>query len=96
MATFRVGQRVKLVRGVSAKNYGLTGTITEFEFLPVGTPCDGGDIVKPSGIDSDCKVLYDGDTKHSVEHTSRLEPLYDGHSKVSWSECLWAPNKETA
>lgn len=92
MATFRVGQRVKLVRHSDLPNGGRPKT-------PVGSvgtilPHNGN--TSFGGVIREYRVKYDGFTLIGLCDGWQLEPLYDGHSKVSWSECLWAPNKETA
>ena len=89
MSRFYVGQRVRLVKPFNPDSYGLTGTIKFFRHTPKGTLCMNG--VTP--IDGDCVVLYDGKSRPSLEHTSRIEPITDSYDKVEWSECLWRPTQ---
>lgn len=88
MATFRVGQRVR-INYPDCSHHGCEGTITsgleEVYFCDISRVAWAYD------------VKVDGHKGNDFAYEPyELEPLYDGHSKVSWSECLWAPNKETA
>jgi hypothetical protein len=87
MATFFVGQRVRLINPKDPRNMGLEGRIADFHFVPAGTQVIGGFV----DIDCDCIVNWvDGDT--TVCDTASLEPILpDGMQPVSWSECLWQP-----
>lgn len=94
MATFRVGQRVKVIGAqVTPETNGKEGTV-----LGWTSDAQRGDL-RWSGY---CVALDGMDNSHPhtksryVFFPEHLTPLYDGHSKVSWSECLWQPNKETA
>lgn len=85
MAKFFVGQRVRLV--VCGPNHlGDTGTITAL-YPPTRLPFFSGFLV-------DCDVAWDDGYPNPAMATSRLEPIYDGNEKTSWSECLWQPTPE--
>lgn len=82
MATFKVGQRVKLARPYHPENEGVTGRIASMEFLL-------GDGTVP---DSDCTVLWDDVNLETLQHTSQLEPIIpEGMLPAEWEECLWMP-----
>ena len=89
MTTFRVGQRVKLVRPLHPENLGKIGTIVELEFLPRGTPLLDG----PSECDTDCHVLFDGKQVRAAQPFWSIEPLTDSYDLVSWESMrdLWVP-----
>lgn len=96
MATFRVGQRVRLVRtflgSSSGRAIGSEGTIVGFGFWPEGSkPCM---FRRPLSFASNVLVDFDGHGEY-YQHTNQLEPVqYDGANPVAWAECLWQPNKE--
>lgn len=93
MATFRVGRRVKLVHDVSAANHGTEGVVLELGLdFPAGTICKNG----VSSRHCNCAVDYG--TGETLEHTDRLEPLYDGNTKTTWESMkdLWTPERVTA
>jgi hypothetical protein len=79
MATFFVGQRVRLVRPRHPCYQGLEGRIRAMGFWPKGTPT----MSTPTIGDCDCVVDWE-DQQASLCHTDRLEP-------IAWSECLWQP-----
>lgn len=70
---------------------GAEGTIKRFQWLPAGT-------VGPDGVPYtfDIDVIVDFDNYgRRASHTSRLEPIHPERNQViSWSECLWQPEKE--
>lgn len=83
MATFRVGQRVKLVRPFHSENFGETGTIVAL-FAPV----------KISGGLVNCELAWDTGTGSEwtpYSHTDRLVPATDCYDKADWRECVWQP-----
>jgi len=87
MATFRVGQRVKLVRPCFKENYGNTGTIIkQFPDRPVGF-----------GYLINCDVRWDALRPGylSFTHTSQLEPIVDdGRQVITWDACVWRPEEQ--
>ena len=87
MATFYVGQRVRLARPNYAENAGLEGAITSFDSFPVGTNFADG----ISEYASNCTVLFDNGHEHACD-TDQLEPIQpEGHKTVEWNACLWQP-----
>lgn len=82
MATFRMGQRVRVVAACQwlKKYIGTEGTI-----IGVGSMrCDNG-CTTSYGLD----ITIDGKHPHGCPCT--LEPTYDGNETVSWSTCEWMP-----
>lgn len=95
MATFRVGQRVKLIGGSNSHTgYRLPSTSKVIKIGSEGTVIRIGPISCEDGTMRDYEVKFDSDPESRAISSYQLVPLYDGHSKVSWSDCLWAPNKE--
>lgn len=89
MATFFVGQRVRLVRPRKPCHQGLEGRIAEMGFWPKGSPAR--DSCTGTICDADCVVNFDRDGLMYC-NTHRLEPIVpEGMQPVSWSECLWQP-----
>lgn len=78
MATFYVGQRVRIVRTTHSINNFLIGRET------VVSGFNGrGDVLTPLNGEA----LYG-----SGFNPSHLEPIqYDGNKVIEWSECLWQP-----
>jgi hypothetical protein len=97
MATFQVGQRVRIKWSHALPELdGSEGTV-------VGAPQTGHDFitghlyegypVKPDGWASQ----HDADGIPFCPTGEQLEPIqYDGNKAVEWSECLWQPKHETA
>lgn len=79
MATFRVGQRVRLIRVINHPDkIGKEGVITDRHISPAG--CGW------------C-VQLDGDTRaNGWAEEWQLEPITDRNTKVEWSECAWSPH----
>ena len=89
MATFYVGQRVRLARDCAPENLGIEGVIDHFDTGRVGDNCRDGGILES---DCDCGVSWDREAGTAWESTSRLEPIQpEGHKTVEWTECLWQP-----
>lgn len=85
MATFRVGQRVRLARvrdECLSKYIGDTGTFSGYEMAPAWFPrCD-------------CRVLWDDGMK-GCEESECLEPIQPERNRVvAWEDCPWQPNRE--
>jgi len=92
MATFRVGQRVRLVS--KAWGGGLEGSILSFEVTPKGARLDDGNVATHH---SNVILRLDFDPyRRYAQHTDDLEPLYDGNVKTSWNECAWKPESFSA
>jgi hypothetical protein len=81
MATFRVGQRVKLVKPFDPKNYGVTGTVSGYMYLTAGTVCDDG---LPTPTDTDLLVVWDVESSTHVQASWQLEPIQDRPELSSW------------
>lgn len=92
MATFKVGQRVKLARSdnPNSKNIGMEGRIASLEHIPKEM-IDWGD--RPEPYDCDCTVLWDIlDDYEYPQRTDTLEPIIpEGMQPAEWEECLWMP-----
>lgn len=97
MATFRVGQRVRLiaVRKVGEEHrIGKQGTIRS-----IGTYGPGETIEVKNGVrmythrGCDCTVKWDNSSRpFTAVKFWQLEPVQpEGNKVVEWSECLWQP-----
>lgn len=90
MATFRVGQRVRIVRvkyRIDSLYIGQTGTIVDHD----GKPASDG---KYYPIDVLMDVPVRKDRARYCAESWELEPIQpEGNSVVAWSECLWQPEE---
>lgn len=95
MATFRVGQRVRVTgcyAGASDWVVSRVGQETTIVEVGVLFPAAPGNLV--TGYTVDMEHPEWGPVAFA-EH--QLEPIqYDGNQKVEWSECLWQPDRELA
>ena len=88
MATFYVGQRVRLARPAYPKNLGQEGVIESFDSAKKGQKAMNGRLRG----DCDCSVLWDKNNIANWQCLDQLEPIQpEGHKTVEWSECLWMP-----
>ena len=93
MATFYVGQRVRIVRSLNWPELaGEEGTIVGRS----GTP--GREGLSQWHVAPDCWGTHvaPGSVAHSRDrfapNSDQLEPIQpEGHKTVEWSECLWMP-----
>jgi hypothetical protein len=89
MATFRVGMRVKQVRGQDA---GATGTVAGFDVIE-HNEVHGCDICirhDGFGLDDNGELFEAGEILDC--QSCEWEPIQpEGHKTVEWSECLWRP-----
>lgn len=75
MATFRVGQRVRLVRPVNPANAGITGQILHVGPFAEGEFLDG----RMFSISCDCVVRWDDDGNDCSQFFWQLEPQVPHH-----------------
>jgi DNA-binding transcriptional ArsR family regulator len=80
MATFRIGQRVRIIGSASSWKHmiGKQATITSIESD------------NEYGIDID-GVPSSPEGKKWSAFSYHLAPLYDGHVVTTWEKCLWHP-----
>lgn len=88
MATFKVGQRVRIRYcqhpEVFGDHSGKEGTVTGHRYGRNTVLIDGRPELRCDGYPN----LFEDD---------QLEPIqYDGNKVIEWSECLWQPSHETA
>lgn len=79
MAKWFIGQRVKLARPSVPEHFGCTGFIHSFEFQEKGTECADGLL----DTDTDCTVMWDGQTVECCQLLSQLEPILPNGAKPS-------------
>ena len=99
MATFRVGQRVRIVGAEKYPRYiGMTATVTRHGYAYSALRPDGGP--EPSVF-----VCIDGVGERRLEDGAwhnygpdHLAPATDCYDKAEWRECAWQPPhmRETA
>lgn len=82
MSKFNVGDRVRVIEANAVPE--ILGTVTTI--TNIGGPC----IWHPNCHEID---IRDQDGCVLCGTADSLEPYYDGHERVSWSECAWQPNK---
>jgi hypothetical protein len=85
MATFKIGQKGRLVRPMNPENMFAIGTFVGFSgpFPLRGTLCDDGTLLR---MDTNCFVLMDGEYFQRPSHTDCWEPLTPPHEAGSWEE----------
>ena len=84
MSKFKVGDRVRIVRGT------ISGP-------PADVRVGDETIVVSDLIVIDGILMHRLNERGFVYATPEcLEPIYDGHEKTSWSECAWKPNQVRA
>ena len=86
MATFKVGQRVRVVSPVYPENMNRTGTVMGHEFHKKGAIDKKG---TPIPFSIDLVVNLDGDSFNRGMASWQLEPAqkgYDGNTKTTWEE----------
>lgn len=79
---FSVGDRVRVVNGVTSHGPSLIGLET---IVVSNLVCIEGNWVH--------RLNEKG---HVYAHPSTLEPIYDGTEKASWSDCVWQPKQVRA
>jgi hypothetical protein len=90
---FYVGQRVRIKWSAKPERVGMHATVTSG--LTWINHHDHGLVL------CHC-IAIDGIGEWNTNGTvisylpQNLEPVYDGDQKISWSECVWQPKKETA
>lgn len=85
MTTFKIGQRVRLVKNYLAVNNNAECVITSF-FKERESGIKGWPI--------NCYVT--GAVKGTATHTDRIEPIIpEGMQPCTWEECLWQPEQNT-
>lgn len=89
MATFRVGQRVRLIRCFQ-KWHGISVGTEAIIAGPIERALFGTLIGYPLSIGG--IIVTNGAGLHLLAAPDQLEPIVDdGRQVVSWSECLWMP-----
>lgn len=88
MATFRVGQRVRKVRG--KRGIGSTAVVLDFHPISDNPKVDFRIVHEQDWIDDGGHQWRAGDWGNSC--TDQWEPVVsDRNQTVEWSECLWQP-----
>lgn len=85
MASYYVGQRVRIKFVFKPSNRGLVGR--------EGRISEIREIFGMTHIGLDVSPLFDSAGVGFAPE--QLEPiLYDGHQPVEWSDCLWSPHRQ--
>ena len=84
MATFRVGQRVRLINPVRPENLGEEGVFAGYELHYAGEIRSEG---RPQSIDTDCLVRWDSSGRNGVAASWQLSPIQPERNRiVAWED----------
>jgi hypothetical protein len=98
VSNFKVGDRVRIIKAGDAhpQRLGVVATVTGVYENTRCPTCECGPLA-PIAYTLDLPNLNAGHEGCSAAYQPfRLELIYDGHEKTTWSECAWQPNKVRA
>ena len=91
MATFRVGQRVRVVGPQNTKYLNTEAVVVQLGFWEKGSIASDG-TKRPT----ECHYAIDTfDHKRWTVSSYQIEPLqHDGNTAITWDACCWRPHTE--
>ena len=94
MSKFKVGDRVKVV-SPGSRYHGYECTVSS-ALTPAKNPSGHGRTIKRGDLVHWLDIPPQCGGICVIAKPEHLVPIYDGNEKVSWSECVWQPNKAGA